>query len=75
MKTTIIIAVLLGILGVASLWAIWVWISLGDVSMSYHGWIALALMVICSLVVGIGLMALLFFSARHGYDNPPDSER
>jgi hypothetical protein len=75
MKTTIIIAMLLCILGVAVLWATSVWISVGDVPMSYHAWIALGLMVVCSLAVGVGLMALLFFSARHGYDNPPDSER
>jgi hypothetical protein len=30
----------------------------------------LALDVVFSLVVGIGLMALLFYSSRHGYDEP-----
>jgi hypothetical protein len=24
-----------------------------------------------SLVIGVGLMALLFFSSRRGYDEPP----
>jgi hypothetical protein len=32
----------------------------------------MALGVVFSLVVGIGLMALVFYSSRHGYDTPPD---
>ena len=32
------------------------------------GYVAMALGVIFSLVVGIGLMALVFYSHRHGYD-------
>ena len=34
------------------------------------GYVAMALGVIFSLVVGIGLMALLFYSSRAGYDEP-----
>ncbi|MBR0873744.1 hypothetical protein JQ633_25530 [Bradyrhizobium tropiciagri] len=33
--------------------------------------IGIALMV----VVGVGLMGLLFYSSRHGYDEPPHIER
>jgi hypothetical protein len=40
----------------------------GPVQMTIHGWIALAIGVIFSLVVGIGLMVLVFFSSRQGYD-------
>lgn len=40
----------------------------GPVQMTIHGWIALAIGVIFSLAVGIGLMVLVFFSSRHGYD-------
>lgn len=40
----------------------------GPVQMTIHGWIALAIGVIFSLIVGIGLMLLVFFSSRHGYD-------
>ncbi len=46
------------------------------------GYAAMALGVILSLAVGVGLMALLFYSSRKGYDEPPvfvvpenDSER
>ena len=38
-------------------------------SMSLHGWIALALGSVLSLALGIGLMALVFYSARRGYDD------
>jgi hypothetical protein len=37
-------------------------------------YVAMALGVFFSLVVGCGLMALLFYSARHGYDDPNRDE-
>ena len=40
-----------------------------DAEMSIHGWIALTLGVVVSMAVGVGLMALVFFSARRGYDD------
>lgn len=48
-------------------------------AMSVHGWIALGLGTFLSLAVGGGLMALVFYSARKGYDDradyrPPDPE-
>jgi hypothetical protein len=39
--------------------------------MSSHGYIAMALGIFFSLVVGIGLMTLVFYSSRAGYDEPP----
>jgi uncharacterized protein involved in cysteine biosynthesis len=41
----------------------------GPVEMGIHGWIALGIGVTVSMVVGVGLMALVFFSARNGYDD------
>jgi hypothetical protein len=41
----------------------------GPVEMSIHGWIAMGIGVVFSMAVGIGLMALVFFSARQGYDD------
>jgi hypothetical protein len=35
------------------------------------GYVAMALGVIVSLAVGFGLMALIFYSSRKGYDEPP----
>jgi hypothetical protein len=37
--------------------------------MSIHGWIALSLGTFLSLAVGGGLMALVVYSARKGYDD------
>ncbi len=37
--------------------------------MSGHGWAAMALGIVFSLALGGGLMALVFFSARRGYDD------
>jgi len=71
--TIIVLVVLLGLLG-GTLWAmIAVWTHI-DAKMSVHGWIALALGVFFSLAVGIGLMGLMFFSSRRGYDEPPTFE-
>jgi hypothetical protein len=36
--------------------------------MSVHGWIALTLGVLFSIILGCGLMALVFYSSRRGYD-------
>jgi hypothetical protein len=46
-----------------------------DVEMSVHGYVAMILGIIFSLVVGCGLMALVFYSNRRGYDEPPDLNR
>jgi len=46
------------------------WNSAGDVEISGQGYAALILGVAFSLVVGGGLMALAFYSSRHGYDEP-----
>ena len=36
--------------------------------MSIHGYIALCLGVFFSILIGCGLMGLLFYSSRRGYD-------
>ena len=38
------------------------------------GWVALVFGVLFSMLVGVGLMALLFYSSRRGYDEPPHFE-
>jgi hypothetical protein len=48
--------------------ATYVWTSSNDIPMSQHGWIALGLGTVFSLVIGCGLMALMFFSSRSGHD-------
>lgn len=69
MKTFLTLTVLLGLFAFASVFGYWVWMELGDVEMSVHGWIALTLGVVMTFLVGAGLMALVFFSHRRGYDD------
>lgn len=71
MKGIFLIVALAAILVLAILWAIYAWNSV-DVEMSVHGYVAMILGIIFSLVVGCGLMALVFYSNRRGYDEPPD---
>jgi hypothetical protein len=46
------------------------WTSTAGTDVPASGYIALVIGVICSLAVGFGLMALVFFSSRAGYDEP-----
>ena len=56
-------AVLVVVVVIASLWS-----RLGESEISLSGWLAMALGVILTLGLGIGLMALVFISSRRGYD-------
>lgn len=69
MKTLLLIASLLAMLVGAIAFAVITWTDLSGVSMSIHGWIALIGGAVLSLLVGGGLMTLVFYSARRGYDD------
>jgi hypothetical protein len=45
--------------------------SFGEGSLPDDFYIAMTLGIVFSLVVGVGLMALVFYSHRKGYDEPP----
>jgi hypothetical protein len=69
MRNFIIIAPLFALLAVALWFAGSAWLHLeGDPTPSY-GWVAIGGGVLFSLLVGGGLMALVFYSNRHGYDD------
>jgi pilus assembly protein TadC len=68
MKSFFLILPLLAILGLALWCAVSAWNAV-DVEMSIHGYIAMILGIVFSLVIGCGLMALMFYSSRHGYDD------
>jgi hypothetical protein len=70
-----ILAVLIALLILVIIWAVSVWTSSAGVEMGKHGWIALFLGTFFSLVIGCGLMALMFFSSRSGYDEVADPLR
>jgi hypothetical protein len=68
LKTFLLIAVLGAFLVVSILFAARAWVGV-DTQMSGHGWVALAIGAVLSLLVGGGLMALVFFSSRRGWDD------
>jgi len=70
-----LILVLVALLILTGVWATTVWNATGDVVMDRHGWIALGLGTFFSLLVGCGLMALMFFSSRSGHDDVADPFR
>jgi ABC-type multidrug transport system permease subunit len=54
---------------VISLWyAVKVWTAMAGVHMSGWGWLFLVLGVVVTIALGAGLMALVFYSARHDMD-------
>jgi len=69
MRTAAVIAVLAVLLLAALLTAIYFWWSQSDVDISLHGLIALTLGCVLSLVLGGGLMFLVFYSNRRGHDD------
>jgi hypothetical protein len=71
----ILLTVLMVLLILAGGWAVYVWNASSDVPMDKHGWIALGLGTFFSLLIGCGLMALMFFSDRSGHDDVADAFR
>ena len=69
MGAKILIAILLALV----IWAGWVgiigWNLESDVQMDGHGYAAMIIGIVGSLVVGIALMVLVFYSSRKGYDD------
>ena len=45
------------------------WVHLGGDPIPLYGWFAIVGGVLVSFAVGGGLMALVFYSSRHGYDD------
>jgi hypothetical protein len=77
LATVAVVVPLLVILAAALWFAVGAWTSVTGPPMPTAGYVAMILGIVFSLVVGCGLMALLFYSSRHGYDEPfqPDDDR
>jgi hypothetical protein len=71
MQTALIIILLLAILAGAVFVGHYGWVSAGDVTMPAWGWLMMGLGIFFTLLVGGGLMALVFYSSRAGFDEPP----
>jgi len=65
----LIIISLIGLLALATWFAGGAWIHFGGDAIPLYGYLAIAGGVGFSLLVGSGLMALVFYSSRHGYDD------
>jgi hypothetical protein len=66
-----IILVLLSLLVATDFVAYLGWTLADGVEVSTAGYVAMAIGVLFSLIVGCGLMALVFYSNRSGHDEPP----
>jgi hypothetical protein len=51
------------------------WNDVGKSEISLGGWLAMGAGIILTLALGIGLMALVFFSSRRGYDEGQRGDR
>lgn len=64
----ITLVVLFALLAAAIAYAAHAWRSMAGVEMSTAGWVFLVLGVVVTVLVGAGLMALVFYSSRNDYD-------
>ncbi len=71
-QTVLVIVLLLAILAGAVFVGHYGWVSAGDVTMPAWGWLMMGLGIFFTLLVGGGLMALVFYSGRAGFDERPE---
>src|SRR6188472_4673199 len=74
MQTAFVIILLLAILAGAIFVGHYGWVSAGNVTMPAWGWLMMGLGIFFTLVIGGGLMLLIFYSSRAGYDEAPQTE-
>lgn len=61
---------------IAAVWfAAHAWLMIEGPDVPLSGYVAMAGGIILTLVVGVGLMSLLFYSRRHGYDERVQQDR
>lgn len=78
MRKFALIISLLALLALSLWFAAQSWIALDGPDMPIGLYVAMGLGILFSILVGSGLMALVFYSSRHGYDEPAhmqDEER
>ena len=64
-----LVVALFALLALSVWFAAYAWNHLGGDPVPSYGYVAIAGGVVVSLLVGGGLMALVFYSSRHGYDD------
>ena len=70
--TVLLLVALLAILAVSIWYSAQGWMSVEGPAIPLAGYVAMAAGIFFTLVVGIGLMSLVFYSRRHGYDDAAD---
>ena len=68
MRKYSVIIPLVAMLAAAVWFAVYSWSAIEGPPVPVEGQVAMWLGIVFSLVVGCGLMALVFYSSRHGYD-------
>ena len=69
MRRALLVLSLIGLTAGSLVFAIVLWTRLEGVAMGVHGYIALGIGAVVASALGVGLMALVFFSSRRGYDD------
>ena len=75
MKTAAILVGVFALLALVAWYAGHLVSGVGGFQMPLSVWIAMILGVIATLALGAALMALVFYSSRQGYDEPPQVEQ
>lgn len=73
--TSLVVIALLGILAGSVWFAVQGWTGIDGPGLPVAGYVAMGAGILLSLVVGVGLMALIFYSRRHGYDDAANRGR
>jgi hypothetical protein len=71
MRKFVIIVPLVALLAIAVWFAIYSWRAIDGPPIPTDGYVAMGLGIVFSVMVGCGLMALVFYSSRSGYDDAP----
>lgn len=75
MRVLLVAVPLLALLAFSVWFAAVAWERLGGEAIPAYGYVAIGGGVLFSLLIGGGLMALVFYSSRHGYDDLDDRDR
>lgn len=67
-STLTLVAAFLIVLIAVALASFYVWQEMGVIALGFHGWLAVSLGSLGSIILGAGLMWLTFYSHRAGYD-------
>jgi hypothetical protein len=69
MRKFLVIIPLVALLAASVWFALYAWTTIEGPPMPVEGHVAMWLGIVFSLVIGCGLMALVFYSSRRGYDD------